>query len=73
MNAKRISLIIIIIGLVMTLYTGFNYVTKEKLVDIGEVHITADENHSAVWSPFVGIGIIVIGGIVYLSSKKKLS
>ncbi len=73
MNTKTLSLIIITIGLVMTLYTGFNYVTRDKLVDIGGVHITADENHSAVWSPFVGIGIIVIGGFVYLSSKKKLS
>ncbi len=73
MNAKTLSLIIIAIGLVMTLYTGFNYVTKEKLVDIGGIHITADENHSADWSPFVGIGIIVIGGFVFLYSKKKLS
>ena len=71
MNAKTIGLIIIAIGLIMTLYTGFNYVTKEKIVDIGSVEITADKDHTASWSPFIGIGIMVIGGGVFFYGKKK--
>jgi hypothetical protein len=71
MNAKTIGLIIIVIGLVMTLYTGFNYVTREKVVDIGSIQITKDKEHTANWSPFIGIGIMVIGGVVFLSDKKK--
>jgi len=71
MNAKTIGLIIITIGLLMTLYTGFNYVTREKLVDIGDVQITMDKDHTASWSPLIGIGVMVIGGIVFLYGKKK--
>ena len=71
MSAKTIGLIIIVIGLIMTLYTGFNYVTKEKIVDIGGVELTADKDHTASWSPFIGIGIMVIGGVVFLYGKKK--
>ena len=71
MNAKIIGLVIIAIGLVMTLYTGFNYVTKEKVVDIGNIEITADKDHTASWSPFIGIGVMVIGGVVFLYGKKK--
>jgi len=71
MNAKTIGLVITVIGLVMTLYTGFNYVTKEKVVDLGSVQITRDKEHSANWSPFIGIGIMVIGGVVFLSGRKK--
>ncbi|MFA6598186.1 MAG: LPXTG cell wall anchor domain-containing protein [Ignavibacteriaceae bacterium] len=71
MNVKTIGLVITVIGLVMTLYTGFNYVTKEKIADIGSVQITRDKEHSASWSPFIGIGIMVIGGVVFLSGKKK--
>ena len=71
MNIKTIGLIIIVIGLIMTLYTGFNYVTKEKIVDIGGVEITADKDHTANWSPFIGIGIMVIGGVVFLYGKRK--
>ncbi len=71
MNAKTIGLIIIAIGLIMTLYTGFNYVTKEKVVDIGSVEITADKDHTTSWSPFIGVGVMVIGGVVFLYGKKK--
>ncbi|MCX6175565.1 MAG: hypothetical protein NTZ27_12500 [Ignavibacteriales bacterium] len=71
MNTKTIGLIILVIGLLMTLYTGFNYVTREKVVDIGSIQITKDEDHTASWSPFIGIGVMVIGGVVFLSGKKK--
>jgi hypothetical protein len=52
-----------VIGLVMTLYTGFNYVTREKVVDIGGIEITEDRDNTVSWGPFVGIGVIVIGGV----------
>lgn len=71
MNAKTIGGIIMAIGLLMTLYTGFNYVTREKIVNIGDVHMLMDQNHTTNWSPFIGIGLIVIGGVVFLSGKKK--
>ena len=71
MNAKTIGLVIAVIGLIMTLYTGFTYVTREKIVDIGSVEITADKDHTANWSPFIGIGIMVIGGVVFLFGKKS--
>lgn len=60
-----------VIGLVMTLYTGFNYVTREKVVDIGGIEITADKENNVNWGPFVGIGVIVIGGVVFLAGRKK--
>jgi len=55
----------------MTLYTGFNYVTREKVVDIGNIEITADKDKTVSWGPFLGIGVIVIGGVVFLAGRKK--
>lgn len=71
MNLKFIGLIIMIIGLIMTLYTGFNYVTREKIVDIGGIEISADKNKTVTWDSFIGVGILVIGGVVFLAGKKK--
>ena len=71
MNSKTIGVVIMVIGLVMTLYTGFNYVTREKVVDIGKIEITADKDNTVSWGPFVGIGVIVIGGVVFLAGRKK--
>ena len=71
MNTKKIGIIIMVIGLVMTLYTGFNYITREKVLDIGGIEISADKNHSVSWDSFIGVGIMVIGGVVFLSGKKN--
>lgn len=71
MDKKTLGIIIMVIGLLMTIYTGYNYVTREKIVEIGNLEITADKEHTTSWSPFIGIGIIVIGGVVFLSGKKK--
>lgn len=68
---KNVGIILLIVGLVMSLYTGFTYVTKEKIVDIGELEITADNQHNVNWQPYVGIGIAIVGGVIFLLGRKK--
>lgn len=70
---KRIGIIIIIIGVAMAIYTGFNYVTREKVVDIGDVEISANKNNRVDWSPIVGIVLIAVGGGIYMFGSKKNS
>lgn len=70
MTTKSIGIIMIILGIIMGIYTGFNYVTTEKVVDIGPVKINQQKNHPISWSPIVG-GILLIGGIVIVASNKK--
>lgn len=68
---KKIGIIIIAIGLVITIVTGFNYVTREKVVDIGELEISRNKNHKLNWSPVVGVVVMVIGGGFFLFGLKK--
>jgi hypothetical protein len=68
---KTAGVIILIVGLLMTLYTGFTYVTKEKVVDLGELQITKDNQHSVNWQPYVGIGVMAIGGALLVIGRKK--
>ncbi|MBK8557501.1 MAG: LPXTG cell wall anchor domain-containing protein [Lewinellaceae bacterium] len=68
---KRIGIIVLIIGLVITLFTGFRYVTKEKVVDIGNLEITRDQNHTMAWSPLLGIAVILVGGGLFFFGSKK--
>jgi uncharacterized membrane protein YidH (DUF202 family) len=71
MKTKTIGIIIIAIGLLMTVYTGFNYVTREKVLDIAGIEITADKNNKVSWDSFVGVGIMIIGGVVFLTGKRN--
>jgi len=68
---KISGIILLIAGLFMTLYSGFTYVTREKVVDLGELEISKDNRHTVNWQPYVGIGIMVIGGVVLILDRKK--
>jgi len=68
---KTSGIVILVVGLLITLFTGFNFVTKKKVVDIGNLEITKDENHNMAWSPLVGVAVMVLGGVVLLFGAKK--
>ncbi len=72
MSGKALGIALMIIGVVMIAYTGFNYVTTEKVVDLGPIQIEKKENHPIQWSPIVGV-VLLIGGIVVISQKKSVS
>ncbi len=71
MKTTTIGFIILITGLLITLYTGFNYITKGKLLSIDNVRVTNVKEHTAFGSPFFGITMVAIGGIIFLSGKRK--
>ena len=68
---KTAGNIIFIIGLLMTLYTGFTYVTKEKVVDLGEIEITKEKEHTLNWEPYIGVGVMIVGAGLSLFGKRK--
>ena len=70
MSTKVTAFIVIVAGIIMVAYTGFNYVTTEKVVDIGPVQISKEKNNPVRWSPIVG-GVLIAAGIVLLISSKK--
>lgn len=67
---KNLGIVLIVIGIIMMLITGFNFVTKKKVVDLGPVEINKEENHPVQWSPIIG-GVLLVGGIVVLAVGKK--
>lgn len=70
MRLRPLGIVLSIIGIIMIIYTGFNYVTTEKVVDIGPIEINAEKNHPVQWSPIVGIALLVGGIVIVLIDKK---
>ena len=70
MSKKPVGIVLIIIGIIMIIYTGFNYVTTEKVVDLGPIKINAEKNHPVQWSPIVGV-VLLVGGIVVMATSQN--
>lgn len=66
-----LAVILIVVGIFAFAYEGFNYTTKEKVVDIGPLKVTAEKTRTLPLPPIVG-AIALVGGIVLLvvGSKK---
>ena len=70
-SMKNIGLILVVVGILMLVVTGFNFVTRENIVDAGPIQINGNKNHLVQWSPIVGV-VVLIAGAAMLVSKKTI-
>jgi hypothetical protein len=68
---KKAGILIIILGLVLTIFTAVTFFTRESVAKIGDVNIIANKRHHLNWSPLIGIAVMGVGGVVLLVSQKK--
>ena len=69
---RTIGIVLAILGLIMTVFTGFNLVTKKKVVDLGSVEISKEEKTPIYWSPITG-GVLFLGGLALIFADRKKS
>ena len=60
-----IAIILIALGIVAFAYQGITYTTREKVVDLGPIQVTAEKTKTFPLPPIVG-AIAIVGGIVLL-------
>jgi divalent metal cation (Fe/Co/Zn/Cd) transporter len=68
---RKAGIIILILGLLLTIFTAFTFFTREKVAEIGSLKITANKPHHLSWSPLIGIAVMGVGGVFLLMSPKK--
>ena len=65
-----IAIILIALGIAAFAYQGITYTTREKVVDLGPIQVTAEKTKTFPLSPIVG-AIAIVGGIVLLVMGSK--
>ena len=65
-----LGIILIVVGIAAFAYQGITYTTREKVVDIGPMHMTAERTRTLPLPPIVG-AIALVGGIVLLVTGSK--
>jgi hypothetical protein len=64
------GIILVVIGIVALPYRGITDTTREKVVDLGPIHMTAEKTKKLPLPPIV-CGIALVGGIVLLVMGNK--
>lgn len=64
------AIILIAIGIMAFGYQGITYTTREKVVDVGPIHMTAEKTRTIPLPPIVG-AIALLGGIVLIGIGRK--
>jgi len=60
-----IAIILIAVGIAALAYQGITYTTREKVVDLGPIQMTAQKSKTIPLPPILG-AIALVGGIVLL-------
>ena len=67
---RAFGIILIVAGILMFVFNGFNYQTEKRVVDVGPIQIDKKENHYIGWPVYAG-GIALIAGVVVLIAGRN--
>ena len=67
---KLVGFILIVLGVLALVYQGIQYTTKEKIVDIGSIKISADTEKTIPLPPIVG-GVALVAGIALIVADRR--
>jgi hypothetical protein len=67
---KLAGIVLIILGALAMAYQGIRYTTREKLIDLGPLKVTASERKTIPLPPVVG-GIALAAGLTMVLADRK--
>lgn len=68
---RTLGIVLLVVGLIMTVFTGFSLITKKKVVDVGPIEINKEEKTPIYWSPITGGVLAAAGLVIILVAKRK--
>jgi uncharacterized membrane protein len=69
---KLVGIILIVLGVLALVYQGIQYTSKEKILDLGSIKLSADTKKTIPLPPIVG-GVALVAGItlIFVERRKK--
>ncbi len=65
-----VGIILIVIGVAGLALGGFSFTHKEKVLDVGPIHATADKKESVAIPPVLG-ALALVGGVVLVGATVR--
>jgi hypothetical protein len=60
------AIVLIALGVAALVYGGVKYTTREKIIDVGPIHASADVEKTQPIPPYVGAGAVGLGVLLLL-------
>jgi len=60
-----VGILLVVLGALALAYQGFNYTHRERVLDVGPMHVTREDHDRVSIPPILG-GLALVGGIVLL-------
>jgi uncharacterized membrane protein len=70
--AMMLGILLIVLGALALAYQGFNYTKQERVLDVGPIHATAEEQKHVSIPPILG-ALALVGGIVLVVAGNRKS
>jgi uncharacterized membrane protein YidH (DUF202 family) len=70
-NQALVAMVLLVAGVLGLAYGGFTYTKARHQVDLGVVQLSVDEKQHVNVPMWAGIGLLVAGGALLISSKKN--
>lgn len=71
MHMRVLGIILIVAGILMFVFNGFNYQTEKRVADIGPLKIDKTENHRVGWPVYAGAVTLIAGIVMVVAGKKQ--
>jgi hypothetical protein len=65
-----VAILLIVAGILMFAYQSLTYTKTEKIAQVGDVQVTADEQKTVYFPPVLG-GLAIVAGIILLVVRRK--
>jgi len=68
---KNAGIGFIVVGVIMLIWSGFTYTTRENVVDMGPLQVNVDKKERVNFPPYLGAVIAGIGLVLIVVDNKK--
>lgn len=65
-----LGMILIIVGVITLGYQGYTYKEREKILQIGDLQVTAETQKRVYFPPYLGGAALVAGIVLVIVSRK---
>jgi hypothetical protein len=68
---RTIGIILIVVGLIGTIWGGVTYVKDRDTAHLGPIHVTTVEKGHVSIPPMAGVASLVLGGLLVFMSTRR--